>query len=129
VALLRHEAHAARVAGLPAARRPIATCCSASLVCSLQRRAIRLVWDTNRALLVAMGLLTLVAALRRRPCVDRGTDRRCRGLCAQCGRAQHRARDATGGATGCHSGGDGRAQRGLSLCQSLLRAQLGSAST
>jgi ATP-binding cassette subfamily B protein len=90
------------------------------------RRAIQLVWETNRALLLAMALLTLVAGLLPAGVAWIG---------AQIVDAVVYARNATGHNAarvlrlvlleGCLVAAVGGAQRGLSLCQALLRAQLG----
>jgi ATP-binding cassette, subfamily B, bacterial len=90
------------------------------------RRAIQLVWETNRALLLAMALLTLVAGLLPAGVAWIG---------AQIVDAVVYARNAAGHNAarvlrlvlleGCLVAGVGGAQRGLSLCQALLRAQLG----
>src|SRR6202167_1226624 len=90
------------------------------------RRAIQLVWDTNRALLLAMALLTLLAGV----------------LPAGVAWIGGQIVDAVVAARNLSAHGAGRvlrlvciegalvtllagAQRGLSLCQALLRAQLG----
>jgi ATP-binding cassette, subfamily B, bacterial len=90
------------------------------------RRAIQLVWETNRALLLAMAVLTLVAGLLPAGVAWIG---------AQIVDAVVYARNAAGHNAarvlrlvlleGCLVAGVGGAQRGLSLCQALLRAQLG----
>jgi ATP-binding cassette subfamily B protein len=119
--------HAARVAGMPAAPAPNRDVLIGFFgVFRYSRRAIRLVWDTNRALLVAMGLLTLVAGLTPAGIAWTG---------ALIVDAVVYARNAEGhniarvmqlvvlqGVIVVAMAG---AQRGLSLCQSLLRAQLG----
>jgi len=90
------------------------------------RRALELVWSTNRALTLALALLTLVAGI----------------LPASVAYVGALIVDAVVGAIRAGGGAPGRvvqlvvlegilvaaiaaAQRGLSLCQSLLRAQLG----
>ncbi len=90
------------------------------------RRAIGLVWDTNRALLLAMALLTLVAGLLPAGVAWVG---------AQIVDAVVFARNAADHDAarvlrlvlleGALVAGLAGAQRGLSLCQALLRAQLG----
>ena len=90
------------------------------------RRAVQLVWDTNRALLLAMALLTLAAGLLPAGVAWIG---------AQIVDAVVTARNAAGHNAvrvlrlvlleGCLVAGVTGAQRGLSLCQALLRAQLG----
>jgi ATP-binding cassette subfamily B protein len=90
------------------------------------RRAIQLVWDTNRALLLAMALLTLAAGLLPAGVAWIG---------AQIVDAVVYARNAAGHNAarvlrlvlleGGLVAAVGGAQRGLSLCQALLRAQLG----
>jgi ATP-binding cassette, subfamily B, bacterial len=90
------------------------------------RRAIDLVWSTNRALLVALALLTLLAGLLPAGVAWIG---------GQIVDAVVAARDLSGHGAGrvlrlvCIEGALvtllAGAQRGLSLCQALLRAQLG----
>src|SRR6202050_5639295 len=90
------------------------------------RRAVQLVWDTNRALLLAMALLTLAAGLLPAAVAWIG---------AQIVDAVVYARNAAGHNAarvlrlvlleGCLVAGVPAAQRGVSLCQALLRAQLG----
>jgi len=90
------------------------------------RRAVQLVWDTNRALLLAMALLTLAAGLLPAGVAWIG---------AQIVDAVVSARNAADHSAarvlrlvlleGCLVAGVTGAQRGLSLCQALLRAQLG----
>jgi ATP-binding cassette subfamily B protein len=119
--------HAGRVAGAPAAPAPNREVLLGFFgVFRYSRRAIQLVWDTNRALLLAMALLTLAAGLLPAGVAWIG---------AQIVDAVVYARNAAGhnaarvlrlvlleGALVAAVGG---AQRGLSLCQALLRAQLG----
>ncbi len=90
------------------------------------RRAIQLVWETNRALLLAMAVLTLVAGLLPAGVAWIG---------AQIVDAVVYARNAAGHNAvrvlrlvvleGGLVAAVAAAQRGLSLCQALLRAQLG----
>ena len=90
------------------------------------QHAIRLVWDTNRALLFAAAALTLVGGLlpRASPGSARGSltpwwlqctrpDTTCTLCCGWCCSKV------------CWSATLSGVQRGLSLCQALLRAQLG----
>ncbi|HEY1725807.1 MAG TPA: ABC transporter ATP-binding protein [Steroidobacteraceae bacterium] len=90
------------------------------------RRAVRLVWDTNRLLLLAMALLTLAAGLLPAGVAWVG---------AQIVDAVVAARSTVSHdplrvlrlvlLEGVLVAGVAAAQRGLSLCQALLRAQLG----
>jgi len=90
------------------------------------RRAIALVWDTNRALLVALALLTLVAGLLPASIAWVGA-RIVDAVVAARSAADHDAMPVLrwvlleGSLVAAVAG----AQRGLSLCQALLRAQLG----
>jgi ATP-binding cassette, subfamily B, bacterial len=90
------------------------------------RRAIVLVWDTNRALLFALALLTLVAGLMPASIAWVGSQIVDAVLAARSA-PDHNARRVLrlvlleGGLVAVVAG----AQRGLSLCQALLRAQLG----
>src|ERR1700687_4211565 len=120
--------HAARASGAaaaaPAANRDVLL--GFFGVFRYSRRAIELVWDTNRALLLAMALLTLAAGLLPAAVAWIG---------AQIVDAVVSARSAAGHNAarvlrlvlleGALVAGVAGAQRGLSLCQSLLRAQLG----
>jgi ATP-binding cassette subfamily B protein len=119
--------HAARVAGLPAAPAPNRDVLLGFFgVFRYSRRAIRLVWDTNRALLVAMGLLTLVAGLTPAGLAWTGALIVDAVVYARNAEGHNIARVmqlvALQGVIVVAMAG---AQRGLSLCQSLLRAQLG----
>jgi ATP-binding cassette subfamily B protein len=89
------------------------------------RRALELVWGTNRALTIALGLLTLAAGILPAGIAWVG---------AQIVDAVVAAIDAGGGTArviewvlleGALVAGLAAVQRGLGLCQSLLRAQLG----
>ena len=89
------------------------------------RRALELVWGTNRALTIALGLLTLAAGVLPAGIAWVG---------AQIVDAVVAAIDAGGGTArviewvlleGALVAGLAAVQRGLGLCQSLLRAQLG----
>src|ERR1700687_5717700 len=120
--------HAARASGAaaaaPAANRDVLL--GFFGVFRYSRRAIELVWDTNRALLLAMALLRLPPALLRAAVAWIG---------AQIVDAVVSARSAAGHNAarvlrlvlreGALVAGVAGAQRGLSLCQALLRAQLG----
>ena len=120
--------HAARASGAaaaaPAANRDVLL--GFFGVFRYSRRAIELVWDTNRALLLAMALLTLAAGLLPAAVAWIG---------AQIVDAVVSARSAAGHNAarvlrlvlleGALVAGVAGAQRGLSLCQALLRAQLG----
>jgi len=119
--------HAARVAGPPPAPAPNRDVLLGFFgVFRYSQRAIGLVWDTNRALLVAMGGLTLVAGLTPAGLAWTG---------ALIVDAVVYARNAAGhniarvmqlvALQGVLVVAMAGAQRGLSLCQSLLRAQLG----
>jgi ATP-binding cassette subfamily B protein len=119
--------HAGRVAGAPAAPAPNREVLLGFFgVFRYSRRAIQLVWETNRALLLAMALLTLAAGLLPAGVAWIG---------AQIVDAVVYARNAAGHNAarvlrlvlleGCLVAAVGGAQRGLSLCQALLRAQLG----
>jgi ATP-binding cassette, subfamily B, bacterial len=119
--------HAGRVAGAPAAAAPNREVLLGFFgVFRYSRRAIQLVWETNRALLLAMALLTLAAGLLPAGVAWIG---------AQIVDAVVYARNAAGHNAarvlrlvlleGCLVAAVGGAQRGLSLCQALLRAQLG----
>jgi ATP-binding cassette subfamily B protein len=115
------------VAGAPAAPAPNREVLLGFFgVFRYSRRAIQLVWDTNRALLLAMAVLTLAAGLLPAGVAWIG---------AQIVDAVVYARNAAGHNAarvlrlvlleGCLVAAVGGAQRGLSLCQALLRAQLG----
>src|SRR6202044_1225402 len=120
--------HTARAAGAaaatPAATRDVVL--GFFGVFRYSRRAIQLVWDTNRALLLAMALLTLAAGLLPAGVAWIG---------AQIVDAVVTARNAAGHNAarvlrlvlleGILVGAVAGAQRGLSLAQSLLRVQLG----
>jgi ATP-binding cassette, subfamily B, bacterial len=119
-----HGSRPVGVAAAPAAQRDVLI--GFFGVFRYSRRAIQLVWETNRALLLAMALLTLVAGLLPAGVAWIG---------AQIVDAVVYARNAAGHNAarvlrlvlleGCLVAGVGGAQRGLSLCQALLRAQLG----
>jgi ATP-binding cassette, subfamily B, bacterial len=86
------------------------------------RRALELVWSTNRPLTVALGLLTLLAGILPASVVYVGSlivD----AVIGSGGSAEHVLRLVT--LEGVLVAAIAAAQRGLSLCQSLLRAQLG----
>jgi ATP-binding cassette subfamily B protein len=94
------------------------------------RRAIELVWTTNRALSVALGLLTLTAGMLPAGVAWVGAhivDAVIAAIQAGAGAREAETRyalllvAAEGGLIAVLAG----AQRGISLCQSLLRAQLG----
>jgi ATP-binding cassette subfamily B protein len=119
--------HAGRVAGPPAAPAPNREVLLGFFgVFRYSRRAIELVWETNRILLVAMGVLTLGAGLLPASVAWIG---------AQIVDAVVYARNAPGHNAlrvlrlvlleGGLVAAVAAAQRGLSLCQALLRAQLG----
>src|SRR6202167_3413273 len=119
-----HGSRAASAAATPPAHRDVLL--GFFGVFRYSRRAIQLVWDTNRALLLAMALLTLAAGLLPAGVAWIG---------AQIVDAVVTARNAAGHNAarvlrlvlleGCLVAGVAGAQRGLSLCQALLRAQLG----
>jgi len=119
--------HAAREAAPPAAPAPNRDVLLGFFgVFRYSQRAIGLVWTTNRALLVAMGLLTLIAGLTPAGLAWTG---------ALIVDAVVYARNAEGhniahviqlvALQGVIVVAMAGAQRGLSLCSSLLRAQLG----
>jgi ATP-binding cassette, subfamily B, bacterial len=90
------------------------------------RRAIALVWDTNRTLLVALALLTLVAGLLPASVAWVGAQIvdavvGARNLANHDGARVLRLVLLEGALVAALAG----TQRGLSLCQALLRAQLG----
>ena len=94
------------------------------------RRALELVWTTNRALSVALGLLTLTAGMLPAAVAWVGAhivDAVIAAIQAGPGAREAETRyalllvAAEGGLIAALAG----AQRGISLCQSLLRAQLG----
>jgi ATP-binding cassette subfamily B protein len=90
------------------------------------RQALRLVWDTNRGLLVWLGALTLVAGLLPAGIAWIGA-RIVDGVVAAAASPAH----ATGTVLrlvvyeGVLVAALAGVQRGLSFCQALLRAQLG----
>src|SRR6204780_1225791 len=119
--------HAGRVAGAPAAPAPNREVLLGFFgVFRYSRCAIQLVWDTNRALLLAMALLTLAAGLLPAGVAWIGAQI-VDAVVAARGAAGHNAGRVLrlvlleGGLVAAVGG----AQRGLSLCQALLRAQLG----
>jgi ATP-binding cassette, subfamily B, bacterial len=90
------------------------------------RRALELVWSTNRALTVALGLLTLAAGVLPASVAYVGS----LIVDAVVGAIRVGGGAATGvvelvALEGALVAAIAAAQRGLSLCQSLLRAQLG----
>jgi ATP-binding cassette, subfamily B, bacterial len=91
------------------------------------RRALELVWSTNRRLTVALALLTLIAGVLPASVAYIGSlivDAVAKGM--QAGAATDPARVvALVVLEGALIAAIAAAQRGLSLCQSLLRAQLG----
>src|SRR5580698_9205012 len=119
-----HGGRSAGAATAPAANREVLL--GFFGVFRYSRRAVQLVWETNRTLLLAMALLTLAAGLLPAGVAWIG---------AQIVDAVVYARAATGHNAarvlrlvlleGCLVAGVAGAQRGLSLCQALLRAQLG----
>ena len=89
------------------------------------RRALELVWSTNRPLTVALGLLTLLAGILPASVAYVGAlivDAVVRAI-GSGGSAAHVLRLVA--LEGVLVAAIAAAQRGLSLCQSLLRAQLG----
>src|ERR1700728_5293599 len=119
--MIPHGRRAASAAAAPAARRDVLLVFLG--VFRSSRRAVQLVWETNRALLLAMALLTLAAGLLPAGVAWIG---------AQIVDAVVYARNAAGHNAarvlrlvlleGCLVAGVGRAQRGLSLCHALPRA-------
>jgi len=94
------------------------------------RRALELVWTTNKALSIALGLLTLTAGMLPAAVAWVGAhivDAVIAAIQAEPGAREAETRyalllvAAEGGLIAAIAG----AQRGISLCQSLLRAQLG----
>jgi len=122
--MIPHGGRAAGAAAAPAAKADVLL--GFFGVFRYSRRAIQLVWETNRTLLLAMALLTLAAGLLPAGVAWIG---------AQIVDAVVYARGAAGHNAarvlrlvlleGCLVAGVAGAQRGLSLCQALLRAQLG----
>jgi ATP-binding cassette subfamily B protein len=90
------------------------------------RRALALVWGTNRALLFALAALTLVAGLLP-ACIAWVGSRIVDAVLAARNTADHGAIQVLRLVLleGALVAGVAGAQRGLSLCQALLRAQLG----
>jgi ATP-binding cassette subfamily B protein len=90
------------------------------------RRAIALVWDTNRGLLAALALLTIVAGLLPASIAWVGS-RIVDAVVAARNAADHDAMPVLRWVLleGSLVAAVAAAQRGLSLCQALLRAQLG----
>src|ERR1700689_3858921 len=119
--------HAGRVAGAPAAPAPNREVLLGFFgVFRYSRCAIQLVWDTNRALLLAMALLTLAAGLLPAGVAWIGAQIVDAVVAARNAAAHNAARVLRLVLLeGCLVAGVAGAQRGLSLCQSLLRAQLG----
>src|SRR3984957_7832334 len=119
-----HGARSAGAAAAPAANRDVLL--GFFGVFRYSRRAIQLVWQTNRTLLLAIALLMLAAGLLPAGVAWIG---------AQIVDAVVNARAVAGHNAalvlrlvlleGCLVAGVAGAQRGLSLCQALLRAQLG----
>src|SRR3984885_11993798 len=119
-----HGGRSAGAAAAPAANREVLL--GFFGVFRYSRRAVQLVWQTNRAVLLAMALLTLAAGLCPAGVAWIG---------AQIVDAVVYARNAAGHNAvrvlrlvlleGCLVAAVAGAQRGLSLCQALLRAQLG----
>jgi ATP-binding cassette subfamily B protein len=90
------------------------------------RRAVELVWDTNRALLGALAVLTLVAGLLPAGSTFIGGRIVDAVVAARAASGHDAARVlALVLIEGVLVAAQAGAQRGLSLCQSLLRAQLG----
>nr|WP_324315357.1 ABC transporter ATP-binding protein [Povalibacter sp.] len=94
------------------------------------RRALELVWTTSRPLSIALGVLTLLAGIFPAAIAYVGAlivDAVVAAM--QAAPADHAARTSHAlllvGVEGLLVAGLAGAQRGLSLCQSLLRAQLG----
>jgi ATP-binding cassette subfamily B protein len=119
-------AHPPPQSAVAAARREAFTLRGFFGVFRYSRRALALVWSTNRALTVALALLTLIAGILPASVAYVGS------LIVDAVVSAMRA--ASGGATrvaelvaleGALVATIAAGQRGLSLCQSLLRAQLG----
>ena len=119
-----HGSRAASAAATPPAHRDVLL--GFFGVFRYSRRAIQLVWDTNRALLLAMALLTLAAGLLPAGVAWIGAQIVDAVVTARNAAAHNAARVLRLVLLeGCLVAGVGGAQRGLSLCQALLRAQLG----
>jgi len=125
----RHEArlaHAKSAAGGPAPEADADFSRGFLGVFRYSRRAIALVWDTNRVLLVALACLTIVAGLLPASVAWVGA-RIVDAVVSARSAADHNAMRVLklvlleGALVATVAG----AQRGLSLCQSLLRVQLG----
>jgi ATP-binding cassette subfamily B protein len=124
----RHEARLARASSAAAARAAGHADAARGFlgVFRYSRRALALVWDTNRVLLFALALLTLLAGLLPASIAWVGS-RIVDAVLAARNAADHNALRVLrlvlleGMLVAAVAG----AQRGLSLCQALLRAQLG----
>src|ERR1700733_2014127 len=119
-----HGSRAASAAATPPAHRDVLL--GFFGVFRYSRRAIQLVWDTNRALLLAMALLTLAAGLLPAGVAWIGAQIVDAVVSARNTAGHNAARVLRlvvleGGLVAAVAA----AQRGLSLCQALLRAQLG----
>jgi ATP-binding cassette, subfamily B, bacterial len=90
------------------------------------RRAVELVWSTNRGLTVALGVLTLIAGILPASVAYIGSlivDAVVKAMTSHATNAAHVVELVA--LEGALITAIAAAQRGLSLCQSLLRAQLG----
>jgi ATP-binding cassette subfamily B protein len=90
------------------------------------RRAVELVWSTNRGLTVALGVLTLIAGILPASVAYIGSlivDAVVKAMTSYATNAAHVVELVA--LEGALITAIAAAQRGLSLCQSLLRAQLG----
>src|SRR5580692_3151981 len=90
------------------------------------RRAVELVWSTNRGLTVALGVLTLIAGILPASVAYIGSlivDAVVKAMTSHATNAAHVVELVA--LEGSLITAIAAAQRGLSLCQSLLRAQLG----
>jgi ATP-binding cassette subfamily B protein len=90
------------------------------------RRAVELVWSTNRGLTVALGVLTLIAGILPASVAYIGSlivDAVVKAMTSHATNAAHVVELVA--LEGVLITSIAAAQRGLSLCQSLLRAQLG----
>jgi ATP-binding cassette, subfamily B, bacterial len=90
------------------------------------RRAVELVWSTNRGLTVALGVLTLIAGILPASVAYIGSlivDAVVKAMTSHATNAAHVVELVA--LEGVLITAIAAAQRGLSLCQSLLRAQLG----
>ena len=118
--------HPAHHPGTPSGGREATTLRGFFGVFRYSRRALELVWSTNQALTLALALLTLIAGIVPASVAYVGAlivDAVVAAIRAGGGVATHVAQLVL--LEGVLVAAIAAAQRGLSLCQSLLRAQLG----